>query len=394
MIDFDGLLANHFVQAALHVIRAGESSPDTQEAYSALYGWKPGNGRVALSLADHPRVATMTKWGWTSAAGAYQAMAAVPDKVKTDTWGDFIKACGPHDFSPRSQDKFAVWCIVRRHAMDFVLAGEVEKFILACNREWASFPEGPYGQGGKTMPELVVVWNRYLGYPASKGQTGPAQEAPAAPEQAPQRPIAPEPSPTPTPTQRSTPVDPLSLSSLTMLAFQTITGVLPKVMDLFKGSSTVAARNVEAVKTIVEAAKGAVGAVNEQDLVEKIRTGDPVVLAKVEEGVKSVYYDLEVKLDGVVAARAAFAQPTTPFYKMAAFWVTILLMIPIYFVTWEVMKDLSPTNHDLRLMVVTAFVSGALFAIIGFWLGTSISSQRKTELDAARAGNPVADTGQ
>lgn len=174
---------------------------------------------------------------------------------------------------------------------------------------------------------------------------------------------------------------------LLMAAFNAITDVVPKVLDLFKGDSKVAQRNVEAVKTIVAAAKTATNAVNEQDLIEKIQSGNPAVVQDVEAAVRSVYYDIEVKLDGVAAARATFLPKVadgTPFWKTAPFWVTMALMVPIYFVTYNVMLNNAPENQDLKLMVATAWISGALFGIMGFWLGTSMSSQRKTELAAAQ----------
>jgi membrane protein DedA with SNARE-associated domain len=35
---------------------------------------------------------------------------------------------------------------------------------------------------------------------------------------------------------------------------------------------------------------------------------------------------------------------------------------------------------EIKIMVVSAVISGVLGAITGFWLGTSFSSSRKTEL--------------
>lgn len=156
--DYRAILRNTNVQAFLRVIRALESSATSDEAYQALYGWRPGNGKVFVSFADHPRIAISTPWGWTSAAGAYQAMCAVPGKVKTDTWGDFVRSAGPHDFSPASQDIFAVWCIARRGALVDVMAGRLEAAVAKCAKEWASFPGSPYGQPTKTMDQVRAIY--------------------------------------------------------------------------------------------------------------------------------------------------------------------------------------------------------------------------------------------
>lgn len=151
------------VRAFLAVVRTGESNPTDPEAYRALYGWRPGNGKVFGGFDDHPRVAVMSPWGWTSAAGAYQAMAAVPGRVKTDTWGDFLRACGPSDFSPASQDLFAVWCIRRRRALSALLGGRAEAALNLCGKEWASLPANAYGQPKISMERALEVFAAYGG---------------------------------------------------------------------------------------------------------------------------------------------------------------------------------------------------------------------------------------
>lgn len=401
-LDYDTILANANIQAILRVIRLGESNATDPRAYQALFGWKPGNDRVFTSFADHPKQAFQfrTRDGkllWTSAAGAYQAMCAIPGRTKVDTWGDFQRSNGPTDFSPYSQDKFAVWCLDRRGALGYALMGDIEQVVIKCSYEWASFPGNNYDQGGKKMEDLVDAFHRFKAagvgpdYPPGASAPSTQQDPPAvAPSGPPVAPVAEAEEPT---TSIWSTIMPIAKTALTMsnpmvgLAFEAITGVVPKLLDLFKGTSPTSQRNVEAVKTVVEAVKQTVGAVNEQDLVEKIRSGNPAVIEAVEEGVKSVYYDLEIKFDNVAATRVALvpaAAEGTPFYKTGPFWITVLLLIPVYFVTHNVMTDMSEKNHDLRLMVVTAFISGVLFAIAGFWLGTSMSSQRKTEL-AARA---------
>lgn len=385
------------VRAFSYLIRAGESSAEDVNAYRALYGWKPG--REANTFSDfsaHPRTAFLSPYGFTSAAGAYQAMAAVPGKVKTDTWGDFQDACGTHNFSPASQDRFYLWCVVRRGALQALLDGDIRKAMYLCRHEWASLPDSPYGQPVRTHEQALATYKKFWGAPyvhppvpiaaPVEPSRPPAEALPEAPQ---------EPSPI-KPTIGSIAMDVLTTVAtaatggtpgILLAAFNAITDVVPKVLDLFKGDSKVAQRNVEAVKTIVAAAKTATNAVNEQDLIEKIQSGNPAVVQDVEAAVRSVYYDIEVKLDGVAAARAAFLPKVTdgtPFWKTAPFWVTMVLMVPIYFVTYNVMVNNAPENRDLKLMVATAWISGALFGIMGFWLGTSMSSQRKTELAAAQ----------
>lgn len=174
--------ANHpNVKAFLRIIRRGESHETDEGAFAALYGWTPTNGKVITDFADHPRQAFMSPWGWTSAAGAFQAMCAVPGKVKTDTWGDFTRWCAGENFRPsfsvEDQTLFAVWCISRRGALADVINGNVEVAIGKCNREWASLPGSPYGQPVIQMPEALRIWNKWLAH--SHPTTAPPFTAPA-----------------------------------------------------------------------------------------------------------------------------------------------------------------------------------------------------------------------
>lgn len=145
---FASALAQPNVRAFLRMIRLGEGTRD-KDGYRRIVG-----GQLFESFADHPRVAVKTRYGWTSAAGAYQAMAAVPGKVKTDTWGDFTRSMGPHDFTPASQDLFAVWCIRRRKALEDVIAGRFEQAVAKCGDEWASLPGSRWGQRTESLARV------------------------------------------------------------------------------------------------------------------------------------------------------------------------------------------------------------------------------------------------
>ena len=76
--------------------------------------------------------------------------------------------------------------------------------------------------------------------------------------------------------------------------------------------------------------------------------------------------------------------PTTPFWKQPHIYVTLLLMVPIYYVVFKVVGDTANAFSDtIKVMVVTAIISSALSGLLGFWLGTSQSSVKKDEATAA-----------
>lgn len=63
--------------------------------------------------------------------------------------------------------------------------------------------------------------------------------------------------------------------------------------------------------------------------------------------------------------------------------ITAALLPLVYMVVWRVLTG--PFSVEVQSMVIGAIVSGVLQAIVQFWLGTSASSQRKTEREAAKA---------
>lgn len=139
--------------AFLHAIRLGEGTSDA-DGYRRLFG-----GQLVDSMADHPRIRVPfhnpQKPGagmndYTTAAGAYQALSG--------TWDDFIRAVGPRDFSPSSQDEFAVWAIRRRGALTDVRAGRFDAAVAKVAKEWASLPGSPYGQPRVSLAQVRAVY--------------------------------------------------------------------------------------------------------------------------------------------------------------------------------------------------------------------------------------------
>lgn len=146
-------LANPNMQAFLQVIRTGEGTADAA-GYRRIFGGQMFNG-----FADHPRV-KVTKSGYTStAAGAYQALSS--------TWDETRRVMGLTDFSPASQDLFAVGRIAARGALDDVIAGRFEKAVRKCANEWASLPFSPYGQPTITYARAQGVYQDAGGYVAT-----------------------------------------------------------------------------------------------------------------------------------------------------------------------------------------------------------------------------------
>jgi muramidase (phage lysozyme) len=124
--------------AFLAMVAQCEVGTADKTGYNILYG----GGRFE-SYDDHPRLKITAGKYTSSAAGRYQILSS--------TWNDFIKAEGPHDFSPSSQDRCARWLLKRRGATADIEAGRLRAAITRCNKEWASLPGSPYGQPIRTL---------------------------------------------------------------------------------------------------------------------------------------------------------------------------------------------------------------------------------------------------
>jgi muramidase (phage lysozyme) len=380
------------VQAFLRVIRAGESHETNDEAYAALYGWRPGNGRTFADFTDHPRQAFQSPWGWTSAAGAYQAMCAVPGKVKTDTWGDFARWCASSDYRPMfgqsDQDLFAVWCIHRRGALDDVIAGRVEAAIAKCQPEWASLPGSKYGQPKLSMARALEVWRRWAGGDAaapadppaapleSPRAAQPASERPASAQPDPEQPIPAGEAPGWTPGGRTMP----AIAPIIAAVLPSIVDAVPKLGRLFGSGSEVSERNIKAAEMVVEAVKSATGAVNEQAAAERVRT-DPSAAQAAARAIDSIWYELtEAGGGGIDGARRADAEMRRAgdLLHSASFWVALLLLPLVYLLVLSLIGLIGTAtwSDDVRAGLAGSLISAIVGGLVGYYYGTSTSRNR------------------
>ena len=135
------------VLALLAVIKRGESGGD----YSVLYG-----GGHFADYSTHPNVripfnnpnkaanADGSPNDYSTAAGAYQ--------INHPTWlGLKLVPGAPQDFSPASQDIFAVMLLKLKGALSLIVQGDFAGAIAAASATWASLPGSTAQQGGIAM---------------------------------------------------------------------------------------------------------------------------------------------------------------------------------------------------------------------------------------------------
>lgn len=192
---------------------------------------------------------------------------------------------------------------------------------------------------------------------------------------------------TPIPQQGAAKVDPFILPAITVLA-----QLIPTISKLFKGEapSRVAERNMEAVEAIankvIPIVVNAAGAPNVQAAVDSIRN-DPAMVAAVDSAVRMNYAELHELAEKSFAAARQFnieiATAGIKPWEMPAMWVTLLAFTLVAYVVVRVMHIPFAEGKDLVILTVTAIV-GALSTVLGFWLGSSRDSQRKTEIMAEK----------
>lgn len=337
-------LENPNVRAFLVMLRHGEGTSG-ENGYRTMF-----TGKLFDSYADHPRQAITAKLGkqtlTSTAAGAYQFLSR--------TWDGLVKQYGFKDFSPLSQDLGAVALVKQRKALEDVIAGRFEVAVKKCNTIWASLPGSPYGQPTVTLDAIRPIYEDAGGRYEAVVEVTPA----TPPEPPPEKPMTP----------------------FIAAVLPSLFDAVPKLAKLFSNGSESATRNEKAVEIAIDVAKAAAGVQNEQALAEALK--DPEIATRVNQAVESNWFEISVNVEGVKEAREYNAKASeVPFYLQPAFMVTLMLMPLVYGVTYFVMTDASITN-EMKSMVIASIISGVLGAVTGFWLGTSFSSSRKTELMA------------
>jgi muramidase (phage lysozyme) len=341
------------VAAFLEAVAHKEAGND-DNAYRRVVGGQIFDG----ALSEHPRIAVQTKWGWSSAFGKYQIMAAVPGKVKTDTYDGLVKDLGP-SMEPVEQDMKAVLLIQRRGALDLVKEGRINEAVARCAREWASLPGSPYGQPMQTIEQFLAVYQQYGGALA---------EAAA---------------PSPSIPQEVKPMAPLILPLLEIAS-----SLIPQLGKMFGSGTEVQQRNVAAASIVADSLVQATQAVNLQDAVEKIQN-DPAALTAARQAVSDTMFQLgEAGGGGIDGARkSSLALAEVPLRRNTPFLVTLMFYPLIVAVVLAALLDfpwLAKLTTETRAMVV-GFVLGTIAgSIISFFFGTTKDSSRKTDLLAVK----------
>ena len=189
--------------------------------------------------------------------------------------------------------------------------------------------------------------------------------------------------PAPTPELKTMPL-PAILGAL----LPTLIESVPKLGKLFGSGSEVAERNVKAAELAMQIAQDALGARNAQEAVE-IAKADPAAAAKAAEAIEARWLELtEAGGDGIAGARRenrAYADKDGPrFWLNPAFWISLLLLaMPIMLLVDVFFIHPESYVGEIRTQIVTGVLL-VIGMVGGYWIGTSFSSARKSEMQTDR----------
>ena len=423
--DLRNALRDPQVRAFLRAIRLGEGTKD-ENGYRRIVG-----GGNFESFADHPRVFRTVAGIRSSAAGAYQFLSK--------TWDALVTQYGFPDFAPRTQDEGAVALIIGRGALPALQAGRIEEAVRHCAKEWASLPGSPYGQPTVTMPVFLAEYKKWLSTFLAAGgvtTTVPQAEQPAAPAAPIAVPTTEETLAVPPPgaqdattqatTQAPAPVEDRSteyvadtewpfthpqsrsdyagvaatvgkialgaimpqasiLATVAQAAIPALINFAPELVKIFtdKGGN-VSDRNTAAAIKVLEIAQQATGAANAQAAVETLLV-DPQAQASFREAVQTQWFSLDpqaVAESRKFAADNPQAMSILRYVTAAALGFLGFANIAVYVLLGVGMAlDLKEVAQLMQMAstIQQADIGTALVAV-GYWLGSSNGSDRKTTL--------------
>lgn len=123
----------------------------SDDGYNVMVG-----GKLFYDYSDHPRVVVdIPAYGVkSSAAGKYQILSRY--------WDHYKRQLGLKDFSPESQDKYAMNMFREVGCMEDIENGNIETAIQKCASRWASFPGAGYGQREIPMEDMLAKYDELL----------------------------------------------------------------------------------------------------------------------------------------------------------------------------------------------------------------------------------------
>jgi lysozyme len=172
----------------------------------------------------------------------------------------------------------------------------------------------------------------------------------------------------------------------------TIIGMIPSLTKVFTDGTSVTDRNLVVAQKVGELIVDATNSTNLQQAVETMQT-NPEALQAANAAVSASWFELVESGGGGIAGAREYslkaASGGADFWKMPAFWVTVMLMPLLYGTVYLVLTgDATSFSSEVRAAIASAVVTGVLGGCIGFWLGSSYTTSRSRGLGSEPTQKP------
>lgn len=208
---------------------------------------------------------------------------------------------------------------------------------------------------------------------AALGAHGDTVRLPDSPPAAPAQPPEPQPE-----TTMPAPIIAAMAPAFLSAAAGAIAEAVPKLGELFAGESPTAKRNVQAATIAVEVVKEALGARNEQDLVEVLSSGNPEAAARAAQAVEENWYRIHQAAEQSVAAARSFATSYAreKDVRIVAGNMTFLELLTLFFAMAGVLGGLAvlkwgEVGPELQGAIITLILVESVVGVRKFWFGNS-----------------------
>jgi putative chitinase len=166
-------------------------------------------------------------------------------------------------------------------------------------------------------------------------------------------------------------------------AAKAVVEAVPSLLDHYGEDSERVAKHAPAAQVLVDVAKNALGAVNEQQVVEKLQT-EPEAKEKIEAAVRESWFEITEAGGGGIAGAAkrdaAMIDRDGPWWQVfrsPSFIVALLILPLVYLIVGAVVGLFGePFSEDVRSAIANGIIGMVLGGLIGYYFGQTTSRNR------------------
>lgn len=172
-----------------------------------------------------------------------------------------------------------------------------------------------------------------------------------------------------------------TMSPFIAAALPAILEAVPKLGGLFGSGSQVSERNIKVAETVVQVAKTAIAATNEQDLVERLKD-DPAAAATVRQAIEHNWFELQQQAEAsrgaareFVQAYSAHADVRTVLGNLTFPELLTLLFVTVSAAGAGIVLLQGDYSAEIKGSVITLMLIAGYTGVREFWFGSSPAEQ-------------------